>query len=73
MTQNSRAIRSASGTRPPACRCCTDGRRLHVVAPRDTKWARRFAEVLSQIFSTSAVPIAYPRGSSNSPAAARRC
>jgi hypothetical protein len=43
-------IRSASGRRPPATRSAvTNGRRLHVVAPGDTRWARRFADVLSEV------------------------
>ena len=29
----------------------TNGKRLHVVAPGDTKWARRFRDVLSEILS----------------------
>jgi hypothetical protein len=29
----------------------TNGKRLHVVAPGDTKWARRFRDVLDQIIS----------------------
>lgn len=29
----------------------TNGKRLHVVAPGDTAWARRFRDVLSEIVS----------------------
>jgi hypothetical protein len=29
----------------------TNGKRLHVVAPGDTKWARRFRDVLAEIIS----------------------
>jgi hypothetical protein len=48
----SSTIRAASGSRPPATRSAvTNGRRLHVVAPGDTRWARRFADVLSEIIS----------------------
>lgn len=44
--------RQASGSRPPATRSAvTNGRRLHVVAPGDTAWARRFADILAEIIS----------------------
>jgi hypothetical protein len=37
---------------PLRCRSAvTNGRRLHVVAPPDTAWARRFRDVLAQIVS----------------------
>ena len=37
---------------PPAQRSAvTNGKRLHVVAPGDTKWSRRFRDVLSEIIS----------------------
>jgi hypothetical protein len=29
----------------------TNGRRLHVIAPGDSKWARRFRDVLSEVLS----------------------
>lgn len=29
----------------------TNGRRLHVIAPGDTKWSRRFRDILSEILS----------------------
>jgi hypothetical protein len=46
------AVRTASADRPPATRSAvTNGKRLHVVAPGDTKWARRFADVLGEIVS----------------------
>jgi hypothetical protein len=51
-TMKTSIIRGASGSRPPATRSAvTNGRRLHVVAPGDTRWARRFADVLSEIIS----------------------
>ncbi len=42
--------RATSDARPLKVRSAvTNGRRLHVVAPGDTKWARRFADVLAEI------------------------
>ena len=29
----------------------TNGKRLHVVAPGDTRWARRFRDILGQIIA----------------------
>lgn len=41
-----------SAARPARCRSAvTNGRRLHVVPPGDTAWARRFADVLGQIIA----------------------
>ena len=49
---SSPVIRSPSATTPVTCRSAvTNGKRLHVVAPGDTKWARRFKDVLGQIVS----------------------
>jgi hypothetical protein len=46
------AVRCRSGARPPAVRSAvTNGKRLHVVPPGDTKWARRFSDILSEIIS----------------------
>ncbi len=50
--QNLTAIRPAADARPSKVRSAvTNGARLHVVAPGDTKWARRFRDVLGQIVS----------------------
>src|SRR5262245_1537458 len=46
--------RAASGTSraaPKARSAVTNGRRLHVVRPGDTAWARRFRDVLAEIVS----------------------
>jgi hypothetical protein len=52
MPENPSAIRQGSESRPPRTRSAvTNGRRLHVVAPGDTAWARRFADVLGEIIS----------------------
>jgi hypothetical protein len=48
------AIRSTSGAqsaRTDHRSAVTNGKRLHVVAPGDTKWARRFRDVLAEIIS----------------------
>lgn len=46
------AVRAGSDARPSKVRSAvTNGKRLHVVAPGDTKWARRFRDVLGQIVS----------------------
>jgi hypothetical protein len=48
------AIRSASGISPSRKdqrSAVTNGRRLHVVRPGDTAWARRFRDVLAEIIS----------------------
>lgn len=46
------AIRSTSEARLRKGRSAvTNGRRLHVVAPGDTAWARRFRDVLGEIIS----------------------
>lgn len=54
-TQNngrSSAIRGASEARPSRTRSAvSNGKRLHVIAPGDTKWSRRFRDVLSEIVS----------------------
>src|SRR5438046_875753 len=45
-------VRPASAARPARCRSAvTNGRRLHVIPPGDTKWKRRFADVLGQILA----------------------
>jgi hypothetical protein len=50
-------IRRGSDVRPRRCRTAvTNGKRLHVVPPGDTKWARRFADVLSEIISDLSGP-----------------
>jgi len=46
------ATRAASDSRAPRLRSAvTNGRRLHVVPPGDTRWARRFRDVLGEIVS----------------------
>jgi hypothetical protein len=46
------ALHTASDALPPRQRSAvSNGKRLHVVAPGDTKWARRFRDVLAQIIS----------------------
>jgi hypothetical protein len=48
----SSAIRAASDARPSKARSAvTNGKRLHVVAPGDTAWARRFRDILAEIIS----------------------
>jgi hypothetical protein len=52
--ENSPAIRSTAGARPARKdqrSAVTNGKRLHVVAPGDTAWSRRFRDVLGQIVS----------------------
>jgi len=45
-------VRTASDARPSKVRSAvSNGRRLHVIPPGDTKWARRFRDVLSEIIS----------------------
>jgi hypothetical protein len=52
MPENEPAIRPSPADRPPRVRSAvTNGKRLHVIAPGDTKWARRFADVLGEIIS----------------------
>jgi hypothetical protein len=44
------AIRNASDAKPPRCRSAvSNGSRLFVERPGDTKWARRFADILGEI------------------------
>jgi hypothetical protein len=52
MLENASAVRYGSEGRPPRTRSAvTNGKRLHVVAPGDGKWARRFADILAEIIS----------------------
>jgi hypothetical protein len=44
-------IRSSSGARTDHRSAVTNGKRLHVVRPGDTAWARRFRDVLGEIIS----------------------
>jgi hypothetical protein len=45
-------VRTASEARPRRGRSAvTNGRRLHVVVPGDTKWSRRFRDILAEIIS----------------------
>ena len=48
---NPSAIRSPADTAPVARSAVTNGKRLHVVRPGDTAWARRFKDVLGLIVS----------------------
>ena len=50
-------VRPTPDARTPRVRSAvTNGKRLHVVAPGDTKWARRFRDVLDQIISDLSGP-----------------
>jgi len=50
--KNQFAVRTLSDARPAKGRSAvTNGKRLHVVAPGDTAWARRFRDILSEIIS----------------------
>ena len=46
-------VRTASEVRlrKRALVAVTNGRRLHVVVPGDTKWSRRFRDILAEIIS----------------------
>jgi hypothetical protein len=57
MTVQTPPVRRVSAARPAHCRSAvTNGRRLHVVPPGDTKWARRFADVFGQIIADMGGP-----------------
>jgi hypothetical protein len=65
------ALRSVSAVRPSRTRSAvSNGKRLHVVAPGDTKWARRFRDVLDQIIADLAGPDGLSEGQRQ---LARRC
>src|SRR5215510_6939467 len=50
-------VRPTPDARTPRVRSAvTNGKRLHVVAPGDTKWARRFRDVLDQIIADLSGP-----------------
>jgi hypothetical protein len=50
MLENTSAVRHGSAVRAPRVRSAvTNGKRLHVVAPGDGKWSRRFADILGEI------------------------
>jgi hypothetical protein len=49
-------IRSATAFRPVGKSAVTNGRRLHVVKPGDSAWARRFRDVLAQIIDDITAP-----------------
>jgi hypothetical protein len=52
MAMETSAVRAAPDARPSKVRSAvTNGKRLHVVAPGDTRWSRRFRDVLCQIVS----------------------
>jgi hypothetical protein len=45
-------IRGVAKARPLKVRSAvTNGRRLHVIPPGDTRWSRRFADVLNEVIS----------------------
>src|SRR5262245_61874602 len=48
---NPSLIRRQSGVAKASRSAVTNGRRLHVVRPGDTAWARRFRDVLAEIVS----------------------
>ena len=52
-TPKSPIVRRVSGRRPDASQrsAVTNGKRLHVVRPGDTAWARRFRDILAEIIS----------------------
>jgi hypothetical protein len=52
MLENVSAVRPGSVDRAPRVRSAvTNGKRLHVIAPGDGKWSRRFADILGEIVS----------------------
>jgi hypothetical protein len=52
MLENSLASRTGPvGLSPRSRSAVTNGKRLHVVAPPDNKWQRRFRDVLAEIIS----------------------
>jgi hypothetical protein len=54
---DSSLVRPTPDARTPRVRSAvTNGKRLHVVAPGDTKWARRFRDVLDQIIADLSGP-----------------
>lgn len=56
-------VRPIPGERPPAVRSAvTNGKRLHVVAPGDRAWARRFRDVLDQIIADMSGPAGLSEG-----------
>jgi hypothetical protein len=56
-------IRPTSEVRTPRVRSAvTNGSRLHVVVPGDTKWARRFRDVLDQIIADLSGPVGLSEG-----------
>jgi hypothetical protein len=71
MALEASTIRTPSDARPPRCRSAvTNGSRLHVVPPGDTKWARRFSDVLAEIISDLGGPHRLSEGQRQ---LARRC
>jgi len=70
---SSPAIRSVVGSCPvrkDQRSAVTNGKRLHVVAPGDTKWARRWRDVLAEIVSDLSGPEGLSEGQKQ---LARRC
>jgi hypothetical protein len=69
--QKALAIRTGSDARPRKVRSAvTNGRRLHVEAPGDSRWARRFRDILAEILSDLAGPTGLSEGQRQ---LARRC
>jgi hypothetical protein len=46
-----RSTRSRPAASPRSRSAVSNGKRLHVIAPGDTKWARRFRDVFAEIVS----------------------
>jgi hypothetical protein len=65
------AVRAASAKKPASYRSAvTNGKRLHVVAPGDHAWARRFRDLLAEIVSDLGGPDRLSEGQRQ---LARRC
>jgi hypothetical protein len=71
MSLETLAIRRGSDTKSLRYRSAvTNGKRLHVAAPGDTAWARRFRDVLAEIMSDLSGPAGLSEGQRQ---LARRC
>jgi hypothetical protein len=67
----SSVIRSGSSTKPPHCRSAvSNGSRLFVERPGDTKWSRRFSDILAEIIADLSGPEGLSEGQRQ---LARRC
>ena len=64
-------VRPSSDGKPAHSRSAvTNGKRLHVISPGDSKWSRRFADVLGQVISDLGGPSGLSEGQRQ---LARRC